>query len=163
MTKSELLHLKNDMLGANFLANLIGVLSTKIFLLKTEGPLPDQILLNPIFNFIDAVFAPAAFIFVGGMTLIYERPIRSYLNAKFKKKPVPLILEHNAQQKLLNEPFILIALSFSMWLLSAILYPVMYWIIFNARSYWIQRSCFLSLSTGLITITVAFFLLEYVF
>jgi serine phosphatase RsbU (regulator of sigma subunit) len=162
MTKSELLHLKNDMLGANFLANLIGVLSTKIFLLKTEGPLPDAILINPIVNFIDAAFAPAAFIFVAFMTLIYERPIRAYLNAKFEKMPVPSILEHIAQQKLLNEPFILIALSFSMWLLSAILYPVMFWIILDASSYWIQRSCFLSLSTGLITITVAFFLLEYV-
>jgi sigma-B regulation protein RsbU (phosphoserine phosphatase) len=162
MTKSELFHLKNYMLGANFLANLIGVLSTKILLFKTEGPLPDEILLNPIFNFIDAAFVPAAFILVGGATLVYERPIRSYLSAKFEKKPVPLILEHNAQQKLLNEPFILIALSFSMWLLSAILYPATYSIILDESSYWIQRSCFLSLSTGLITITVAFFLLEYV-
>jgi serine phosphatase RsbU (regulator of sigma subunit) len=161
MTKSELLHLKNDMLASNFIANFMGVILVKIFLVKTEGPLPDEILQNPIFNLIDAAFAPAAFSFVVGMTLIYERPIRSYLNAKFEKKPVPPNLENKARQKVLNEPFILIALSFIMWLLSAIVYPVMFWII-DVRSYWIQRSCFMSLSTGLVTITVAFFLLEYV-
>jgi sigma-B regulation protein RsbU (phosphoserine phosphatase) len=48
-----------------------------------------------------------------------------------------------------------------MWLLSAIIYPVIYWALDIGR-YWMQSSCFMSLSTGLTTVTVAFFLLEHV-
>jgi sigma-B regulation protein RsbU (phosphoserine phosphatase) len=48
-----------------------------------------------------------------------------------------------------------------MWLLSAIVYPVVYWALDIGR-YWMQSSCFMSLSTGLTIVTVAFFLLEHV-
>ena len=70
-------------------------------------------------------------------------------------------IERSARQRLLNEPFVLISLSFSMWLLSAIIYPVAFWALDIGR-YWMQSSCFMSLSTGLIIVTVAFFLLEHV-
>jgi sigma-B regulation protein RsbU (phosphoserine phosphatase) len=161
MTKAEFFHLKNDMLGANFLANLIGVIFIQVFLMKSETPLPQRVLENPIAHWLDTFFAPAAFAFVCGMTLLYERPIRSFLNAKFKNTSVPEDLENLAQQRLLNEPFILMLLSFSMWLLSAILWPIIHWVL-GVGSYWIQRSLFMSLSTGLITVTVAFFLLEHI-
>jgi sigma-B regulation protein RsbU (phosphoserine phosphatase) len=161
MSKFKLFHLKNDMLVANFLANFIGVALTKLFLLKTESPMPDELFQNPVFLLIDTAFTPFAFCFVGLMTVLYERPIRSYLNAKFLRQRVPAALEHTARQRLLNEPFVLISLSFSMWLLSAIVYPVMYWTL-DSGTYWMARSCFLSFSTGLMVITVAFFLMEHV-
>jgi hypothetical protein len=94
-------------------------------------------------------------------TFIYEQPIRAYLNAKFDKTSVSAATEHTARQRLLNEPFVLISLSFSMWLLSAIVYPVVYWALDIGR-YWIQSACFMGLSTGLTIATVAFFLLEHV-
>ena len=161
MTKFKLFHLKNDMLVANFLANFIGVALTKLFLLKTESPVPDELFQNPVFYLIDTAFTPVAFIFVGIMTILYEKPIRSYLNAKFHSQSVSGALEHTARRRLLNEPFVLISLSFSMWLLSAIIYPAMYWNL-GSSTYWMTRSCFLSFSTGLMVITVAFFLMEHV-
>jgi sigma-B regulation protein RsbU (phosphoserine phosphatase) len=161
MTKFQLWHLKNEMMGANFLANLVGVALTKYLLFRTEGPIPEEFVQNPVFSFVDTAFAPFAFAFVGTMTLLYERPIRSYLTAKFANQSVSNPLEHTARQRLLNEPFVLISLSFSMWLLSAIIYPVMYWAL-GSNIYWMQRACFLSISTGLIVVTVAFFLMEHV-
>jgi sigma-B regulation protein RsbU (phosphoserine phosphatase) len=161
MTRFKLFHLKNDMLAANFLANFIGVALTKFFLIKTEKPIPQEILHNPIFSSVDAAFAPVAFAFVSVLTVLYEKPIRSYLNAKFHGQPVPADLERAARQRLLNEPFVLISLSFSMWVLSGIVYPVMYWTL-DSGAYWMTRSCFLSFSTGLIVVTVAFFLMEHV-
>ena len=161
MTRFKLFHLRNDMLFANFLANFIGVALVKLLLLKTESPVPNELLKNPVFYFIDTAFTPAAFGFVGIMTLLYEKPIRAYLNARFLNQPVSSAIEHSARQRLLNEPFVLISLSFGMWLLSAIIYPVMYWTL-GSGTYWMTRSCFLSFSTGLVVITVAFFLMEHV-
>ncbi len=161
MTRFKLFHLKNDMMVANFLANFIGVLLTDLFLLKTEGSMPDELFKNPVFQLVDTAFTPLAFCFVAIMTFVYEKPIRSYLNAKFHNQPVTAALEHNARRRLLNEPFALISLSFSMWVLSAIVYPVMYWAL-DSGTYWMTRSCFLSFSTGLLVVTVAFFLMEHV-
>jgi sigma-B regulation protein RsbU (phosphoserine phosphatase) len=161
MTKFQRWHLKNEMIAANFLANFTGVVLVKSFLLRTEGPIPEELYQHPVTWFIDAAFIPVAFTFVFVMTLLYEQPIRSYLNAKFGNSTVPANLEYTAQQRLLNEPFVLISLSFSMWLLSAIVYPVMYWAL-DTGTYWMQHSCFLSLSTGMITVTVAFFMLEHI-
>jgi sigma-B regulation protein RsbU (phosphoserine phosphatase) len=161
MTKFQRWHLRNEMIGANFLANFIGVALTKYLLFRTEGPIPEEFVQNPVFNFVDTAFAPVAFAFVGIMTVLYERPIRSYLNAKFKNQSISNSLEHSARQRLLNEPFVLMSLSFSMWLLSAIVYPIMYWAL-DSNVYYIQRACFLSISTGLIVVTVAFFFMEHV-
>ena len=161
MTRFRLWHLKNEMLAANFLANLIGVVLIELFLLRTEGSIPEEFLQHPVANFVNYVFNLAAFTFVLITTLIYERPIRAYLNAKFDKASVSSATEHTARQRLLNEPFVLISLSFSMWLLSAIVYPVVYWALDIGR-YWMQSACFMGLSTGLTIVTVAFFLLEHV-
>ena len=144
------------MLAANTLANLVGVILNTTLVMVAEGPVPEEIWQNPIADVIDSAFTPAAFIFVTAMTLLYERPIRSFLNSKFKNQTVPEVLKQQARQRLLNEPFVLIALSFSMWLLSAIIYPTLFWI-FDVGPYWIQRSFFMGLSTGLVTATVAFF------
>jgi phosphoserine phosphatase RsbU/P len=161
MTKAKFFHLKNDMLGSNFLANLVGVFLNTILIKAAAGPAADEIWQNPIADAIDSAFTPAAFIFVAAMTLLYERPIRSYLNLESKNQAIPEALKQQARRRLLNEPFVLIALSFSMWLLAAIIYPTMFWILgFGATL--IQSSFFMGLSTGLITITVAFFLLEHV-
>lgn len=159
MTKSKLFHLKNEMLVANFLANLFAVIFVQKQLFRVE-PLPEEIWQIPAIGLMDDTFTPFAFIFVGVMTLFYEKPIRAYLNAKFRKKAVSQQLEETARRKVLNEPFVLIALDLSMWLLSAAIYPLMFWA-FDLGSVLIQRSLFMGLSTGLITVTVAFFLLEH--
>jgi len=161
MTRFRLWHLKNVMLAANCLANLIGVVLIELFLLKTEGSTPEVFLQHPVADFVNFGFYLAVSIFLLTTTLIYERPIRVYLNSKFDKASVSSATEHTARQRLLNEPFVLISLSFSMWLLSAIVYPVVYWTLDIGR-YWIQSACFMGLSTGLTIVAVAFFLLEHV-
>jgi adenylate cyclase len=160
MRKSSLIHFKNEMFGANFLANFIAVFLVSEFLVRAE-PIPDKILNNPVFYWADAFFTPVAFIFVAVTTLIYEQPIRRYLNIKFRKQLIPEDLGNKAQRRLLNEPFILIALDLSMWLLSAIFYSTLLWTL-DGGSYLISRSLYLSLSTGFITAILAFFLLEYI-
>ncbi len=146
---------------ANFIANLIGVFFVMLLIQKSGEPLPDNVWQSSIVGIIDDIFTPFTFLFVGIMTWRYERPIRAYLTAQYNHSSISPDLEIMARRKVLNEPFILIALSFSMWLVSAILYPVMFWFV-DAGTPAIQRAIINSLSIGFTTVTVAFFLLEHV-
>jgi sigma-B regulation protein RsbU (phosphoserine phosphatase) len=160
MKKFELFHLKNEMIGANFCANFFAVTFVHKLMFKAE-PLPAEIWEIPIVDVVDTIYTPFAFIFVLVMTLLYERPIRTYLNAKFKNTEVSAELENRARRKVLNEPFFLMAVDLSMWILSAIIWPVMYWSL-GLGSDLMQRALLISLSTGTITVIVAFFLLEHI-
>jgi sigma-B regulation protein RsbU (phosphoserine phosphatase) len=161
MTKAQFWHLKNDMLAANILANLIAVTFFQGLMFQAEPDPPDFIWQIPTLDVIDSTFTPAAFIFVIVMTLIYERPIRSYLNARHEGKITLTEVENKARRRLLNEPFVLIGLDLSMWLLSAVVYGAIFWL-YDIGTFYVQRAIFVSLSTGLITITLAFFLMEHV-
>jgi len=114
---------------ANFIANLIGVFFVMLLIQKSGEPLPDNVWQSSIVGIIDDIFTPFTFLFVGIMTWRYERPIRAYLTAQYNHSSISPDLENMARRKVLNEPFVLIALSFSMWLVSAILYPVMFWFV----------------------------------
>jgi len=161
MTKFKLLHLKNEMLVANFLANFIGAVLVQALIFRAETPIPDSLFENRLAYWFDAVFTPFAFIFVTAITLIYERSIRQYLTARSNQIPISPELENKARQRLLNEPFVLIAIDLCMWLLAAILYPIAFSLT-GADQVDVQRSLVLNISTGIITVTVAFFLLEHV-
>ena len=161
MTTFKHWHLKNEMLVANFLANFIGAVLVQKLIVKAETSFPESLFDNPLLFFFDILFTPCAFIFVTVATLIYERPIRQYLTARSNQMPISPELESTARRKLLNEPFVLIAIDFSMWLLAAILYPIAFLLV-QADSIIIQRSIVMNISTGIITVTVAFFLLEHI-
>jgi sigma-B regulation protein RsbU (phosphoserine phosphatase) len=161
LTKRKLHHLKNEMLVANFLANLIGVFAVNALMYLGEGFTNKKLWDYAVPFWIDTFFTPFAFTFVCVMTLLYERPIRRYLTSIYKQAPIPEDLANTARQKLLNEPFVVITYDFSMWLLSAIVYPILHWI-YNSESTMIQSSLYHSLSCGIIIITVAFFLLEHI-
>jgi sigma-B regulation protein RsbU (phosphoserine phosphatase) len=161
MTKLQHWHLKNDLLAANLLANLIAVSFFQVLMFRAEPDPPEFIWQNPVVDLIDMFFTPAAFIFVTVATLIYERPIRSYLNAQYTGETISPEIEHSARRKILNEPFVAITLDLSMWILSAIVYGGIFWF-YDIGSFWVQRSFFVSLSTGLITVTLAFFMMEHV-
>jgi hypothetical protein len=161
MTKFKLFRLKNEMLGANFMANLIGVFFVEVMSYKFVTPLhlPDEI--ASIIKFVNAVFIPSAFIFVFVVTLVYERPIRRFLNFKYRNTEVSHGLQTKANRRVINEPFVMIALDFSMWLIAAILFSTVIWTL-GADPILIQGVFFRNLNTGLIIVTVAFFLLEHV-
>ena len=161
MTNFKLWHLKNEMLVANFLANFIGAFLVQKLIVKAESSFPENLFESPGLLFFDIAFTPLAFIFVTVATLIYERPIRQYLTARSNQMPISSELENRARRKLLNEPFVLIAIDLSMWLLAAILYPIAFWLA-QADSIIIQRAIAMNISTGIITVTVAFFLLEHI-
>jgi sigma-B regulation protein RsbU (phosphoserine phosphatase) len=161
MTKFKLFHLKNEMLVSIFLANFIGVFFSSAMLFMAEGFPDKQMWQQPLFYWVDALFTPFAFTFVGVMTVLYEKPIRRYLNLSFKQTAIPPDLESKARQRLLNAPFVLIALSFSMWLLAASIYPTIHWA-YGSGLNMVLRALFNALITGVITVTVAFFLLEHI-
>ena len=161
MTKLKLLHLKNEMLAANFLANFISAELVQTLIFKAEEPLAESLFENRLVNLFDMAFSPFAFIFVTVMTLIYERPVRQYLTSRAHQISISPELQRRARRRILNEPFVLIAIDFSMWLLAAILYPTVF-LLAQADPIHIQRSFVLNISTGIITVTVAFFLLEHV-
>ena len=161
MTKFKQFHLKNEMLGANFLANFIGVFFVNALLLIAEGKPPKYVWTHPAAYWVDALFTPLAFAFVVLTTLAYEKPIRRCLNIMLCGESIAADLSTVARRRLLNEPFVLIALDFSMWLLAAVIYSLIHWA-YGGDTNMIQRSLFLSISTGLITITMAFFMLEHI-
>jgi sigma-B regulation protein RsbU (phosphoserine phosphatase) len=161
MTKFKHFHLKNEMAGANFMANFIGVFFVNTLLFIAEGKSPKYIWTHPVAYWVDALFTPLAFAFVALTTLAYEKPIRRCLNIMFQGESIAADLSTVARRRLLNEPFVLIALDSSMWLLAAIIYPLIHWA-YGSDANVIQRSLFLSISTGLITITMAFFMLEHI-
>ena len=161
MTKLKQFHLKNEMLGANFLANFVGVFLVNGLMIVVEGRSPATVWIHPVAYWVDALFTPFAFVFVTVINLVYEKPIRQCLNAIFSGESASRNLQRTAGRRLLNEPFVLIALDLSMWLLAAVIYASIHWA-YGGGSNIIQRSLYLNVSTGLITITTAFFLLEHI-
>jgi sigma-B regulation protein RsbU (phosphoserine phosphatase) len=150
--------LKNCLLWANFISNLVGVLVVLIVLRKLYYPLPATIL--NVSDKVNLVFTPAAFLTVILIQLRYERPIRRYLNLQSDNASIPSGLERHAQRKLLNEPFFLIAVDLSMWILAALFFSILYWGLGAGRNVMIWP-IMMNLVTGLITVTVAFFLIEH--
>ncbi len=131
-----------------------------IALIRIAEPFPKELFDNPIIYWTDALFDPFVFSFVIVMTLLYEKPIRHYLNALSRRTSIPQDLKLKARQRLLNEPFVLIALDFGIWVLWAIVWSTIHWA-YDSGTQLVQRSLYNGLSIGLITVTVAFFLLEH--
>ena len=160
MNKIKLFRIQNVMLGANGLANFIGaVFVNEILSGVAEYTLPISIV-SAVQKF-HIVFTSIAFSFAIIFTLLYERPIRRYLNTLSKHTAMPEELVTTAQRRLLNEPFVLLAMDLGIWLTAAIVYPTFLWIL-GAGPVEIQSTAFDALANGLVTVTLAFFLLEHV-
>jgi adenylate cyclase len=159
MTKFKLYRLKNAMLFANFISNVIGV-SMVMFLAERAVFEPSEQIRRLAYS-IDLIFLPSAFILPLVVTVLYERPIRHYLKMAYHNKVIPQEFAVRVHQRLLNEPFFMIALDLAIWLVAAVLYPSFFWALGASRSM-IFRPFFMSLFTGLITVTVAFFVFEHV-
>jgi adenylate cyclase len=158
MKRGRLLRMKNGMLLANLVSNLIG-LKVNLFLSGVSAPLTPEIM-QPI-NSLNTVFSPCAFVFGLLLTLIYEQPLRSYLTSRFHDRPASDELLVKARRRCLNEPFFLVGMDFGIWLVAAGLFPVMAWSR-GAGPEAIRYLFSLNMNTGLITSIVAFFVLEKV-
>ena len=161
MRKIKLIYLKNQMLVANTFANLIGVLVVTTLMESIQEATAKGILETPVSHWIVVLFDPFAFFFVTVMTLLYEKPMRRYLNALFAHTTISQELKLKARRRLLNEPFVLIALDFSMWLLAAIVWSANH-LAHDSAIQLVHDSLYGNLTMGLITVTVAFFMLEHI-
>ncbi|MEJ2474594.1 MAG: SpoIIE family protein phosphatase [Desulfobacterales bacterium] len=161
MKRIKLFYLKNQLLVANAIANFIGVFwVNRLLTFTADVEVRAKIWENALPFWVDSLFDPFAFSFIGVMTVLYERPFRRYLNRSFRGESITEDLRFDARRRLLNEPFVLIALDLSMWLLAAIVYPFLHWA-YDSGAQLIQSSLYYCLSTGLVTATVAFFILEH--
>jgi sigma-B regulation protein RsbU (phosphoserine phosphatase) len=161
MKRIKFFYLKNQLLVANAIANFIGVFwVNRLLTFTADVEVRAKIWENALPFWVDRLFDPFAFSFIGVMTVLYERPFRRYLNRSFRGESIPEDLRFDARRRLLNEPFVLIALDLSMWLLAAIVYPFLHWA-YDSGAQLIQSSLYYCLSTGLVTATVAFFMLEH--
>jgi adenylate cyclase len=158
MERVHFFRLRNGMLLANMVSNLVGV-GVNMLLSRLWTPLAPEMAQTA--NRINSVFSPAAFLVGLILTLVYERPLREYLSNRFRGRPLPDNLSLKARRRCLNEPFFLIAVDFGIWLVAAILFPFLAWLKGGGLEA-IHFLFFLNLHTGLITSIVAFFVLEHV-
>jgi adenylate cyclase len=159
MSRYQFLRAKNAMLLANLISNVIGV-CVVFFLVRHTGPAPTPAI-SDVSLVIHLIFIPLAFLIPIVVTLIYERPIRRYMERVHGRDPVTDAEGLSARQRLLNEPFFLIGLDMIIWIVSATLYPVVFWV-YGLDEGFIHLSFMRSLFTGLITTTIAFFVFEFV-
>jgi adenylate cyclase len=159
MTKLKLLRLKNAMLIANFISNVIGV-GVVLFLAHRVDPIGYPKIAG-LTHRINWIFIPCAFTLPFLVTVLYERPIRRYLNIRYREGLISQDFAIKVHKRLLNEPFFLIAIDFGIWIIAALLYASLFWR-FGADTPTTHGAFFLNLYTGLITCTVAFFVFEFV-
>jgi sigma-B regulation protein RsbU (phosphoserine phosphatase) len=159
MSRFVYLRVKNSFLFSALISNAIGVAVILFLTQQSAYMLPSEIL--RMTHRIDRFFMPVSFIVPFVLILLYERPIRDYLKRSYQKQPLSEDLVREARRKLLNEPFFLIGLSFCIWMAAALIYCGAFWVQGSGRDL-IQRAFFRSFYTGLITVTVAFFVLEFI-
>ena len=120
MTRLRLFHYKNQMLIGNGLANIIGVNIAEFISHRSISPPSTEAM--ALFGRVDKVFLPLSFSLVFIATVIYERPIRRLLNRWYRADGDYPGGDQSARQRLLNEPFFLIAVDFLVWIIAAMVY-----------------------------------------
>ena len=159
MNKWQFYRLKNGMLIANLISNLIGFLITQM-ITGVWNPLPEAMRVQV--DRLNIYFTPLAFMMGFVLTMAYERPLRRYLHVHYypgktpkDALPVPL------RRRSLNEPFFLILMDFGLWIASSVYFSIGTWSM-GAQPHVIQFMFAVGLYTGLVTSIIAFFTLEYV-
>jgi sigma-B regulation protein RsbU (phosphoserine phosphatase) len=159
VSKFTLFRLKNQMFFFNLVGISIGVLTFFILSYRSISPPTPEI--ERLTFRIALFFEPLFLMFILVATLIFEQPIRRSLDLMYRNEAVPQELAGKAQQRLLNEPFFLIALDLLLWLCAAAVYPICFYT-YKAGEMIIGRALIQNLLIGLGTITAAFFVLEFV-
>ena len=160
MTKLKLLRLKNALLFSNVISNTVGVLVIVLILRRSGSLIAPEILM--LANRIHTFFLPLCVIIPVAIAVVYERPIRYYLYKQYRKEPLSEKAILLARQRILNEPFFLIILNFIVWLAAGCVYSGIFWLNGADRES-ISEAFFQNFFTGIITVTIAFFVLELVF
>lgn len=160
MTKFTLFRLKNALLISNIIANTCGIMVIAMNLRRSHA-LIDPALLEMV-HLVSFIFVPLSFLVPTIITIIYEKPIRRYLENVFQNNTNQNYVTLLARQRLLNEPFFLIIMAFVVWLLAGCTFAVALWKL-GAERLVVEEAFFMNLFTGFITVTIEFFVLEFVF
>lgn len=157
MRKFSLVRLKNEMLLGNFISNVMGVQVVDIITRQSVSHLSKETL--ALAARLDSIFTPVSFCLVGSLIVLYELPIRRYLNDCFRHKTPTADQTLKARQRLLNEPFMLVALNLMIWLLAAVLYVTVFHVA-QSGGINLRRLFFQTVLVGLVTCIIAFFVSE---
>ncbi|MBL0712122.1 MAG: HAMP domain-containing protein, partial [Desulfosarcina sp.] len=163
MTPRKRFQLKNRMLLANFIANLVGAVGVNSLLAPTR--VYTTALAQEYARSIETIFIPTVFGIAMAATLVYQRPIRRYVDrccqAAVPPAVPPAAPPQAVQRRVLNEPFFGLLLDFTIWILAAVFWAGLFYFMDETPTV-IQRAVISNLSIGLITCTVAFFVLEHI-
>jgi len=157
MTRFRLFCLKNAMLTANITATAIGAgLLYVIYEFVLRGYQADQYV---EFHLRTANYFGPIFALFFAFIIIYEWPIRHYFDKLGSGALISSKLELRAKKRLLNEPFFIIAMDMAAWILSGVAFAAFER---NFGLTWqvISMNRLDALLTGLVSTTIAFFLLE---
>jgi adenylate cyclase len=146
------------MIIANLISNVIGV--AMVILLGRISTYNVSGELLQLMERTNLWFIPHSMLLPLTLSLIYERPIRKHFEDLFGGRTSAPEAALAARRRLLNEPFFLILIDFSMWVAAAIVYSMVVGAA-GAGTEVIRSIVTRSLLTGLITVTVAFFVLEF--
>jgi len=149
----------NRLILANLISNFFGVVVVFVLVGHFDVTIPPRV--NEARRFVDPLFLLFAFLVPILIAVRYERPIRRHFKVTSRGEAAFEGLSEAARQRTLNEPFFLIAVGFSIWLIASVFYPLLFWLC-GAPGELISYPFTISLFTGLITTTIAFFVLEHV-
>ena len=157
MTRIKRYWLKNQMLIGNGLANAVGVGVVRIIGHYSIAVTPPEVL--ALLTRVDWFFMPLSFSSAIAATILWERPIRRYLTDSDHPDRLDKELGQTARQRLINEPFFLIACDFIIWMIAAVVYATAVAQIHSGHLL-LGRIVFQAIFIGVITTTAAFFILE---
>jgi adenylate cyclase len=149
-SRFQYFHIANDILVGNMIAVLIGDRLTNILFKHRVGDTPETIL--GMVYYLDMFYGIFCVVVMSVITIWYERPIRKCLQSFHKSLKPDLLLLENARRRILNEPYMIVALDMVLWILGSFLF----WTIGSPGGFGIGIVC------GLITMTLAFFWVEHV-
>jgi serine phosphatase RsbU (regulator of sigma subunit) len=158
MPVKKAFRLKNEMMGANFIANFVAVFFVGILIAIVEAVTLED--LHPHIKNFDMFFTTFCFLSIAYLTYRYEKPIRKCIPALMAGASLDPNLLDTARRRILNEPFVLLFMDICVWMMAAILYPMMFFFFESGPGY-VHRALYISISTGCVTVIVAFFLLEH--
>ncbi len=157
MKKIKFFCLKNAMLFGNGIVNFVAI--KIIDLLNYTSPVLSPPAIIQLAQRIDMVYLSISFPAIFAVGLLYELPIRKVLNADFARFRRPSDKEmERARRRLLNEPFVLIALNLSAWMIAAILYPLVFYLN-DIDLNIVVRTFFKIFLTGIISGIITFFVM----
>ncbi|MDX2500381.1 MAG: SpoIIE family protein phosphatase [Deltaproteobacteria bacterium] len=157
MTRFRLFCLKNAMFTANIVATAIGTgLLYIIYEFVLRGYQTDNYVEFHLrtANYFGPIFA-LFFVFI----IWYEWPIRRYFGKLSSDAPISFQLESTVKKRLLNEPFFIIVMDMAAWISAGVAFAAFER---NFGLSWqaISMNRFDALLAGLVSTTIAFFLLE---